>query len=143
RRPLHQRVPAVAAPCAVVNDTSTGDDISRTNQMLKSRMLALAAVAVGLLPAPGRAQEIETLFAIPSQTLTFATHYVAHDAGFFSKEGLKVTDRYLVGVASPNAVIAGSADFTIGSGVAFLRAVSQGQKFKAILNLMDKPTTEL
>jgi ABC-type nitrate/sulfonate/bicarbonate transport system substrate-binding protein len=111
--------------------------------MFKWPIVAAVALAVGLHPGTGRAQEIETVFAIPSQTLVFAAHYVAHDAGFFRKEGLKVTDRYLVGIASPNAVLAGAADFTIGSGVAFLRAVSQGQKFKAILNLMDKPTTEL
>src|SRR5262247_1262317 len=112
--------------------------------MMKWPMLAAAVLAIALHPAEGRAQqETETVFAIPSQTLVFAAHYVAHDAGFFQKEGLKVTDRYLVGIASPNAVLAGAADFTIGSGVAFLRAVSQGQKFKAILNLMDKPTTEL
>jgi hypothetical protein len=60
-------------------------------------------VAVGLQPGAAGAQEIETIFAIPSQSLTFATHYVAHDTGFFKKEGVKVTDRYLVGVASPNA----------------------------------------
>jgi sulfonate transport system substrate-binding protein len=112
--------------------------------MFKWPMAGIAAVlAIGLQPMRAQAQEIETVFAIPSQTLVFTTYYVAHDMGFFKKEGLKVTDRYLVGIASPNAVIAGGADFTIGSGVAFLRAVSQGQKFKAIINLMDRPTTEL
>jgi ABC-type nitrate/sulfonate/bicarbonate transport system substrate-binding protein len=106
-------------------------------------MAATVALAIGLYPAAGRAQEIETTFAIPSQTLTFATHYVAHDAGFFKKEGVKVTDRYLVGVASPNAVLAGSADFTITTAPVFLRAAAQGQKFKAIANLVDKPLIEL
>ena len=37
-------------------------------------------------PTGGKAQEIETDFAIPSQTLAFAAHYVAHDVGFFKKE---------------------------------------------------------
>jgi ABC-type nitrate/sulfonate/bicarbonate transport system substrate-binding protein len=63
--------------------------------------------------------------------------------GFFEKEGLKVTDRYLVGVASPNAVLAGSADFTIGTGPVFLRAAASGQKFLAIANLVNKPLVEL
>jgi NitT/TauT family transport system substrate-binding protein len=112
--------------------------------MLRWPMLAAAALAVGLCPASGRAQqEIETIFAIPAQTLTFSAHFVAHDMGFFQKEGLKVTDRYLVGVASPNAVLAGSADFTVGTGPVFLRAAAQGQKFLAIANLVDKPLVEL
>jgi NitT/TauT family transport system substrate-binding protein len=112
--------------------------------MFKWPMMAAAATLVfGLQATAVRAQEIETIFAIPSQTLTFATHYVAHDAGFFKKEGLKVTDRYLVGVASPNAVLAGSADFTITTAPVFLRAAAQGQKFKALANLVDKPLIEL
>jgi ABC-type nitrate/sulfonate/bicarbonate transport system substrate-binding protein len=113
--------------------------------MLKSRwpMLAAVALAAGLYPTAGKAQEIETIVAIPAQTLTFSAHFVAHDGGFFKKEGLKVSDRYLVGVASPNAVLAGSADFTVGTGPVFLRAAAQGQKFKAIANLVDRPLVEL
>ena len=111
--------------------------------MLKWRFAAAAACAIGLSPAGAGAQEIEMIFAIPAQTLTFSAHYVAHDGGFFQKEGLKVTDRNLVGVASPNAVLAGSADFTVGTGPVFLRAASKGQKFKAIVNLVDKPLVEL
>jgi sulfonate transport system substrate-binding protein len=112
--------------------------------MFKWPVLAAAVFAMALNPAQGRAQqEIETVFAIPSQTMTFTAHYVAHDAGLFQKEGLKVTDRYLVGVASPNAVLAGSADFTIGTGPVFLRAAAQGQRFLAIANLLDRPMVEL
>jgi ABC-type nitrate/sulfonate/bicarbonate transport system substrate-binding protein len=111
--------------------------------MLKWRMAAAAAFAIGLNATGAGAQEIEMIFAIPAQTLTFSAHYVAHDGGFFKKEGLKVTDRNLVGVASPNAVLAGSADFTVGTGPVFLRAASKGQKFKAIVNLVDKPLVEL
>jgi NitT/TauT family transport system substrate-binding protein len=97
-----------------------------------------------LAPAVASAQqEIDVVFAIPAQTLTFSAHYVAHDGGFFKKEGLNVTDRNLVGVASPNAVLTGSADLTVGTGPVFLRAAAQGQKFKAIANLVDKPLVEL
>jgi hypothetical protein len=35
---------------------------------------------------------IETIFASPSQTMTFTAHYVAHEAGLFQKEGPKVAD---------------------------------------------------
>src|SRR5262245_45652794 len=117
--------------------------IIREDRMFKWPVLAAATLVMALQPAEGNAQEIETVFAIPAQTLTFTAHFVAHDAGFFKKEGLKVTDRYLVGVASPNAVLAGSADFTMGTGPIFLRAAAQGQKFKAIANLVDKPLVEL
>src|SRR5262245_66545955 len=112
--------------------------------MLRWAILAAAAFAAGLYPASGRAQqEIETIFAIPAQTLTFSAHFVAHDMGFFQKEGLKVTDRYLVGVASPNAVLAGSADFTVGTGPVFMRAAASGQKLLAIANLVDKQLVKL
>jgi len=112
--------------------------------MLKWPMLAAAAaLAIGLNPAAGRAEDTDLVFAIPVQSLTVTGHWVAHDAGFFKKEGLNVTDRVLVGVASPNAVLAGSADFTVGTGPVFLRAAAQGQKFLAIANLVDRPLVEV
>jgi len=115
--------------------------------MFKSaRRLAAAALsmAFGLNPTAGKSQqETEVVFAIPALTLTFTAHFVAEDAGFFKKEALKVSTRNLVGVASPNAVLAGSADFTMGTGPVFLRAAAQGQRFLAIANLVDRPMVEL
>ena len=81
--------------------------------------------------------------ALPAPTLTFSSAFIAEDAGFYKKEGLKVSHRILVGVASPNAVIAGSADFTIGTGPVFLRAAAAGQRLFAIANLIDRPLVEL
>jgi sulfonate transport system substrate-binding protein len=108
---------------------------------------ALLGLVVGLLPTSGRAQDraqdIEILMALPAPTLTFSSAFLAEDAGFYKKEGLKVTHRILVGVASPNAVIAGSADFTIGTGPVFLRAAAAGQRLFAIANLIDRPLVEL
>jgi ABC-type nitrate/sulfonate/bicarbonate transport system substrate-binding protein len=46
-------------------------------------------------------------------------------------------------VGAVNAVIAGSADFTMGTGPVFLRAAAQGQRLLALLNLIDKPLVEL
>jgi NitT/TauT family transport system substrate-binding protein len=100
-------------------------------------------VAVGLHPTAGAAQDIDIVMALPAQTLTFSSAFIAEDAGFYKKEGLKVSHRFLVGVASPNAVLAGSADFTIGTGPVFLRAAAQGQRMLAIANLIDKPLVEL
>jgi ABC-type nitrate/sulfonate/bicarbonate transport system substrate-binding protein len=112
--------------------------------MFKLRHTAAAvALAVGLAPTAGIAQDIEILMALPAPTLTFSSAFIAEDAGFYKKEGLKVSHRILVGVASPNAVIAGSADFTIGTGPVFLRAAAAGQRLFAIANLIDKPLVEL
>jgi NitT/TauT family transport system substrate-binding protein len=104
---------------------------------------AAFAMIVGLAPTTGQAQDIEILMALPSPTLTFSSAFIAEDAGFYKKEGLKVSHRILVGVASPNAVIAGSADFTIGTGPVFLRAAAAGQRMLAIANLIDRPLVEL
>ncbi len=67
-----------------------------------------SAVVVGLVPTSGTRQDIEILMALPAATLTFSSAFIAEDAGFYKKEGLKVSHRILVGVASPNAVIAGA-----------------------------------
>ena len=64
--------------------------------------------------------------ALPAADADLQLGFIAEDAGFYKKEGLKVTHRILVGVASPNAVIAGCADFTIGTGPVFLRAAAAG-----------------
>lgn len=105
--------------------------------------IAAACAALALSATLARAQEIELIVALPAPTLTFSSAFIAEDAGFYKKEGLKVTHRNLVGVASPNAVIAGSADFTIGTGPVFLRAASQGQRMLSIANLVDRPLVEM
>jgi ABC-type nitrate/sulfonate/bicarbonate transport system substrate-binding protein len=104
---------------------------------------ALVAVAAALLPTAASTQEIEVIVALPAPTLTFASAFIAEDGGFYKAEGLKVTHRNLVGVAAVNAVIAGSADFTIGTGPVFLRAAAQGQRLLAIANLVDRPLVEM
>lgn len=117
--------------------------------MLKQRhaAAALLSLAVGLWPnlgiAPAKAQDINIVLALPSPTLTFSSAFIAEDAGFFKKEGLKVSAPVIVGVGSANAVIAGSADFTIGTGPVFLRAAARGQRLLAIANLIDRPLVEL
>lgn len=105
---------------------------------------ALSLGAVLGLQAPAQAQqEIETIIALPSPTLTFSAAFLAEDMGFYKQAGLKVSHRQLVGVAAVNAVIAGSADFTIGTGPVFLRAAANNQRLLTIANLIDKPLVEL
>jgi sulfonate transport system substrate-binding protein len=118
----------------------------REEGMLKrrNRRIALAiGVIVGLGPTAVSAQELDILMALPAATLTFSSPFIAEDAGFYKKEGLKVSNRTIVGVGAVNAVISGSADFTIGTGPVFLRAATQGQRLLAIMNLIDKPLVEL
>jgi NitT/TauT family transport system substrate-binding protein len=105
---------------------------------LTSSLLMLA-----LAPSPAKSQDIDVIMALPAQTLTFTTVFVAEDMGFFKKEGLNVSYRNLVGVASPNAVLAGSANFTFTTGPVFLRAASQGQRFFAIANMIERPMVEV
>jgi ABC-type nitrate/sulfonate/bicarbonate transport system substrate-binding protein len=100
-------------------------------------------ISVGLGPTSGSSQDMEIVMALPAATLTFSSAFIAEDAGFYKKEGLKVTHRNIVGVGSVNAVIAGSADFTMGTGPVFLRAAAQGQRLLAFANLVDRPLVEL
>jgi NitT/TauT family transport system substrate-binding protein len=116
----------------------------KEDAMPASRIVAAAiGVAVGLAPTVAASQEIDLLIALPAATLTFSAPFVAEDGGFYKREGLKVSHRTIVGVGSVNAVIAGSADFTVGTGPVFLRAAAQGQRLLAIANLIDKPLVEL
>ena len=109
----------------------------------RSVVALMVAGAIGLGPTASHAEDIDVIVTLPSQTLTFASAFIAEDAGLYKQEGLKVSHRFLVGVAAPNAVIAGSADFTIGTGPVFLRAAAKGQRMLAIANLIDRPLVEL
>jgi NitT/TauT family transport system substrate-binding protein len=103
---------------------------------------AVLALAVGLGPNSGQAQDMDIVMALPAATLTFSSAFIAEDAGFYKKEGLRVSTRTIVGVGSPHAVIAGSADFTLGTGPVCLRAASRGPRLFAIANLIDRPLVE-
>lgn len=111
-----------------------------------SQRVAAVAVTMGMafVPLGAKAQQpIDVIMALPTSTLTYSASLIAEDAGLYKKEGLNVSQRVLVGVASVNAVIAGSADFTIGTGPVFLRAAAQGQRLLAIANLINKPMVEM
>ncbi|HUB94614.1 MAG TPA: ABC transporter substrate-binding protein [Stellaceae bacterium] len=108
----------------------------------KKRLMVAAAATLAPLVASAQ-QTIDVIMALPSTTLTFSSPFLAEDAGFYKKEGLTVSDRMLVGVEAVNAVIAGSADFTVGTGPVFLRAAAHGQRLLAVANLIDKPLVEM
>ena len=106
-------------------------------------VLACLTAAVAFAPTAPKAADIDIIFALPSSTLTFTSVFIAEDAGLFKKEGLNVSFRQLVGVASNNAVIGGSADFSVGTAATFLRGAAQGQRMFAIANMVDRPMVEL
>jgi hypothetical protein len=57
------------------------------HRILRAAALTLAIVA-GLMPTATRAaDEIDVLLALPTNTLTFASAFIAEDGGFFKKEG--------------------------------------------------------
>jgi NitT/TauT family transport system substrate-binding protein len=103
-----------------------------------SGLLALAAV----FAAPAARGE-ETSLALPATSLTFTAAYVATDKGFWQDQGLVVKQVLIQGVGAPNAVIAGSVDFTVTTASTFGRAAARGQRMLVIANLLDKPMMEL
>ena len=101
--------------------------------------LALATACAERDSAPGE----RIVIALPASNLLAAATFAAEDLDLFSREGLAVDVRTIVGVGAANAVVAGSAEFTIGTAATFLRAVGQGQDLLAIANLVDRPLVEL
>ena len=107
------------------------------------RFLAAAAVAALAAVLPARADNLQSSLALPTTSLTFSSAYVAQDLGLWTKNGIEVKTVVIVGVGSPNAVIAGSVDFTITTASTFLRAASRGQRMLAVANLLDRPMMEI
>ena len=99
---------------------------------------AAVGIAVGLGPTSGEAQEIDILMALPAATLTFSAAFLAEDAGFYKREGLKVTYRTIVGVGSVNAVIAGSADFTMGTGPVLRKDIAEAAGINDTMSLAER-----
>ncbi|HLI22847.1 MAG TPA: ABC transporter substrate-binding protein [Stellaceae bacterium] len=112
---------------------------------MRRLLTAALMVATAALPLGANAADkpIDVIIALPSPTLTFSAPFLAEDAGLYKAEGLNVSHRMLVGVEAVNAVIAGSADFTMSTGPVFLRANAKGQALIAIENLIDKPLVEM
>ena len=85
----------------------------------------------------------ESSLALPATTLTFSSAFIAEDLGLWEKQGLTVKSVIIQGVGSPNAVIAGSVDFTVTTASTFARAAQHGQPVLAVANLLDRPMMEL
>ncbi len=105
--------------------------------------LALTALALLIGVAPVRAQVQDVTMAMPSISLSYAMVYIAADRGLFEKHGLNVTLIVINGVGATNAVIAGSAEFSNGSGASLTRAVARGQKLLAIAGVLDRTSIDI
>lgn len=103
-----------------------------------TRGLGAACCAVALLVSagerPARAEAEKATLAYPAPVVLFLAIYVAQDY-FWPKEDLDIKLVNIPGVGSMNAVIAGSAEFSLSSGGSITRAMAHGQKLIAIANL--------
>lgn len=94
--------------------------------------LALLGVC-GLAASAAPACAEQTIIAIPGQNILFLSRYIAEDMHLWEKQGLDAKVLNIIGIGSMNAVIAGSADFSMGSGPTITRATARGQKLVALM----------
>src|SRR5581483_10368906 len=100
--------------------------------------LALAALSFVVPPSTQRARAAEIEHTSMAQTpaiMAFLAAYIAEDAGIWRDNGLDVKVINLPGIATVNAVIAGSADFALSGSDALTRAAAKGQKLLALAAL--------
>jgi len=108
---------------------------------MKRSFLAVAAFLA--IAAPARAETDHVLLALPTEGMQFLAYYVAEDLGFFAQEQLEMKKQVLAGVASFNAVVAGSADFAFASGASITRAAAHGQRMLAIAQMNNRPSWDI
>src|SRR5215469_3982065 len=103
-------------------------------------IVAVLGLALSALAAPvARAEDEHALIALPADVMQFLAVYAAKEEGFWKADGLDVNTVLITGIGAFNAVVAGSADFSVSSGAALTRAAAHGQRMLAIANLIDKP----
>ena len=102
-------------------------------------LAAFLALALLGTASPGRAEDEHALIALPADVMQFLGIYAAQDLGFWKSQGLEVKTQLITGIGSFNAVVAGSADFSVSSAASLTRAAAKGQRMLAIANMIDKP----
>lgn len=108
---------------------------------LRRRLVAAGCAGAALASlawAPARADTEHATIALPAPVVLFLTVFAAQDY-FWPKEGLDISLIDIPGVGSMNAVIAGSAEFSLSSSGSITRAAAHGQKLLAIANLNNEP----
>src|SRR5579863_4725605 len=101
--------------------------------------LTIATFCLASATNPVFAEDEHALLALPAEVMQFLGIYAAEDLGFWKQQGLDVKTIFIAGVGSFNAVVSGSADFSVSSAVALTRAAAHGQRMLAIANMIDKP----
>jgi ABC-type nitrate/sulfonate/bicarbonate transport system substrate-binding protein len=92
-------------------------------------------------PSSGRLVEAATIAAVrlPHSTLI----YIAHDQGYFSEEGLKVTILdHLYGKEAMESLLAGKADFATAAEGPIMFAVMKGEKISVIATIQTSTKNE-
>jgi sulfonate transport system substrate-binding protein len=108
------------------------------NRYCRRAILPLALAALMGLSQPVSAAMEKTSLAQTPAIMAFLAAYIAEDAGIWRDNGLDVKVINLGGVATVNAVIAGSADFALSSSAALTRAAAHGQRLLAIAAMNNK-----
>ncbi|HEV8015351.1 MAG TPA: ABC transporter substrate-binding protein [Stellaceae bacterium] len=108
-----------------------------SRHFLRRALPAMLGLAVAALAAPVARAE-DTILAMPGQNVLFLARYIADDQHLWSKQGLNVKILDIIGIGSMNAVIAGSADFSMGSGPTITRAWARGQHVSALLTAISQ-----
>ena len=104
---------------------------------LRAASAAALGIAATLVSMPVQAQQ-EAKLAIPGRNMLFLSQYIANDEHLWQKQGLDVKVLYINGIGSMNAVISGSADFSMSSGPSIVRANVRGQKLTALLTAINQ-----
>lgn len=109
------------------------------NRLWRLRHGLAPALAVAMLHSGTvEAAAEHTLLAIPGVNMLFLAQYVASDLHLWEKQGLDVTVQNIVGIGAMNAVIAGSADFSMSSGASIARAAAKGQRLVALATAINQ-----
>jgi NitT/TauT family transport system substrate-binding protein len=104
---------------------------------LAMTVLGGLGVLVAGLPS-ARADKEHTTLAIPGVNVLFLAQYIASDLHIWEHEDLDVKVLSITGIGAMNAVIAGSADFSMSSGPSITRARARGQKLVALATAIDQ-----
>jgi NitT/TauT family transport system substrate-binding protein len=101
--------------------------------LLPTVLWVLGAASLALI-VPAHADNERATIALPAPVVLFLSIYVAEDY-FWPQEGIEAKLINIPGVGSMNAVIAGSAEFSLSSSGSITRAAAHGQRLLAIANL--------
>src|SRR5215471_4105435 len=109
----------------------------RIEGLRRVRRVSVLALA-GFVSFAATARAEQTVLAIPGQNVLFLSRYIAEDLHLWEKQGLNVKVLNIIGIGSMNAVISGSAHFSMSSGASITRANARGQKLIALLTAISQ-----